>query len=205
MTRKSAAERRQDLVHAGLRVIARDGMHAATVRAIVAEAGVPLATFHYVFDSRDEMIGEAYAWIIVPDPLRSQTRVPTSTTLLGAITESLHDWVDRFVEHPEYELAIMEIMAYCRRSPALAHLPGTVQARYVELVSQLVSSAADRIGVTLERSVEEVATIILHVTDGLTYHLLRTGDEAAARRFIDEAAPMLVAAIQRPGSGGIAG
>src|SRR5690606_36680123 len=65
VARTSAVERRGQLIEAGLRVIAREGMHGATVRAIVAEADVPLATFHYVFASREEMIGEAYAYIAV--------------------------------------------------------------------------------------------------------------------------------------------
>ena len=39
-----------------LTVIARDGVHAATTRAIVAEAGMALASFHYAFRSRDELI-----------------------------------------------------------------------------------------------------------------------------------------------------
>lgn len=194
MARKPAQERRRDLVEAGLRVIAREGMHGATVRAIVAEADVPLATFHYIFSSRDEMIGEAYAWVVLPEPSKGTMLVPSSSGLLGAVAEVLHDWVDRFTARPEYELAVMEIMAYCKRTPELEHLPEVIQARYVELIGQLVQSVAARTGVQLGRPIEELSTIILHVTDGLTYHLLRTGDEAAARRYIDVAAPMIAAA-----------
>lgn len=196
MTRKSAAERRKDLVEAGLRVIAREGMHGATVRAIVAEAGVPLATFHYVFHSRDEMIGEAYAYVVLPDPDAQEPHVPASATLLEVIRALVHDWVDRFAARPEFELAIMEIMAYCRRSPKLEHLPGEVQSRYVEAISGLVATVCERTGVEPARPLEEIATLVLHVTDGVTYHLLRTGDAAAARRYVDEAAPMLTAAMQ---------
>jgi len=37
VARMSALERRGQLIEAGLRVIAREGMHGATVRAIVAD------------------------------------------------------------------------------------------------------------------------------------------------------------------------
>lgn len=195
MARKSAGERRRELVEAGLRVIAREGMHGATVRAIVAEAGLPLATFHYVFDSRDEMIGEAYAYVVLPELAPQELRLPSGRTLVDAVREVLQDWVDRFLAHAEYELAVMEIMAHCKRTPALAHLPGQVQERYVEHVSALVEAICARSGVRLARPLDEIATMVLHVTDGLTYHLLRTGDEAAARRYIAEATPMLADAM----------
>ena len=53
MTRIPVVDRRTALVQAALRVVARDGVAAATTRRIVAEAGMPLASFHYVFASRD--------------------------------------------------------------------------------------------------------------------------------------------------------
>ncbi|WP_347756361.1 TetR family transcriptional regulator [Agrococcus sp. ProA11] len=195
MARKAAAERRRDLIEAGLRVIAREGIHGATVRAIVAEAGVPLATFHYVFHSRDEMIGEAYAYVVLPDPDAQEPRLPANATLVEVIRALMEEWIEQLVARPEYELAIMEIMAYCRRSPELEHLPGTVQRRYVEAVSGLLAMVCERTGVESARPLEELATLVLHVSDGVTYHLLRTGDADAARRYIDDAAPMLAAAI----------
>lgn len=195
VTRKPAEERRRDLVEAGLRVIAREGMHGATVRAIVAEAGVPLATFHYVFDSRDQMIGEAYAYVVLPRVGEVPTPFSAGASPVDAVRGVLHDWVDRFSEHPEYELAVMEIMAYCRRTPSLAHLPGEVQTRYVEIVSTVISAICEQLEVEPQQPLDELSQLVLHVTDGLTYCMLRTGDAAASRRFVEAAAPMLAAAV----------
>ena len=64
MARVSSADRRAALVRAALRVIDRDGVHGATTRAIVAEAEMSLASFHYVFQSRDEMIRELIAFVV---------------------------------------------------------------------------------------------------------------------------------------------
>jgi AcrR family transcriptional regulator len=52
----SADARRAELLQAALRVMSRDGVAAGTTRAIVAEAGMPLATFHYCFRSRNELL-----------------------------------------------------------------------------------------------------------------------------------------------------
>src|SRR5699024_6117672 len=50
------AERRGALLTAAFTVIASRGLAAASTRAIVAEAGMSLASFHYAFDSREELL-----------------------------------------------------------------------------------------------------------------------------------------------------
>lgn len=194
MARTSAVERRAQLIEAGLAVIAREGMHGATVRAIVAEADVPLATFHYVFASREEMIGEAYAYIAVQPEDGFASLVPADATPEGAVRAMLEHWFERFLLHPEYELAIMEIMAFCMRTPALAHLPAQVQDGYVELVVGGIELLRERFEVQGGADAREVATLLIHVTDGITYSWLRTRDRAASRRMIDAAVPALAAA-----------
>ena len=61
MPRLAVAERRAALVEAALRVMVRGGLAAGTTRAIVAEAGMSLASFHYAFSSRDELLREEKA------------------------------------------------------------------------------------------------------------------------------------------------
>jgi TetR/AcrR family transcriptional regulator, regulator of biofilm formation and stress response len=58
MARVPVEERRAALVDAALRVMVRGGLAAGTTRAVVAEAGMSLASFHYAFASRDELLRE---------------------------------------------------------------------------------------------------------------------------------------------------
>ena len=199
MARTSAVERRGQLIEAGLRVIAREGLHGATVRAIVAEAEVPLATFHYVFASREEMIGEAYAYVAVQPEEDLEALLPADATPEEAVRAILAHWFDRFLQHPEYELAVMEIMAFCTRTPALAHLPAQVQERYLEIVVAVVELLRDRFDVEGAADAREVATLLIHVTDGITYAWLRTRDTAASQRMIDVSVPVLTAAVTGSG------
>ena len=62
-----APERRASLARAARTVIARDGLAAATTRAIVAEAGMPLASFHYAVASRDELLREVWKYPDAPN------------------------------------------------------------------------------------------------------------------------------------------
>lgn len=57
--RKRAADgRRAELVEAAGRVVARDGVAAATTRRIAEEAGLPHGLVHYWFASKDELLEE---------------------------------------------------------------------------------------------------------------------------------------------------
>ncbi|MES0884001.1 TetR/AcrR family transcriptional regulator [Roseibium sp. SCP14] len=52
--------RRAELIAATLRIIARDGVKAATVRQITQEANVTQGLVRYYFQSKDELIAAAY-------------------------------------------------------------------------------------------------------------------------------------------------
>ncbi|WP_366887893.1 TetR family transcriptional regulator, partial [Streptomyces sp. NPDC005476] len=56
MQRVRAEVRRQDLVAATVAVIAEHGVKGATTRRIAEAAGCPLASLHYVFHSKDELL-----------------------------------------------------------------------------------------------------------------------------------------------------
>jgi DNA-binding transcriptional regulator YbjK len=51
--------RREQILDATLRVIGRNGREAVTHRAVAEEAGVPLGSTTYYFDSRDDLLGQA--------------------------------------------------------------------------------------------------------------------------------------------------
>ena len=58
MPRVPAVERRELLLQAAWRILVRDGVAAATTRAICAEAGMKQGVFHYCFTNRDELLRE---------------------------------------------------------------------------------------------------------------------------------------------------
>jgi AcrR family transcriptional regulator len=56
--KRTADGRRAELVEAAGRVVARDGVAAATTRRIAEEAGLPHGLVHYWFASKDELLEE---------------------------------------------------------------------------------------------------------------------------------------------------
>jgi DNA-binding transcriptional regulator YbjK len=192
VARVPSLERRRLLVEAALRVIARDGMNAATTRAVVGEASMSLASFHYAFTSRDEMMRELVAHVV-----ENETVAAFSGLRLGAdIRTSIRDALNAFFEgaviaDPEHEQVMFEIMQYALRTPSLRHLAAEQYSRYRAAVTELLIAGATSAGVTWSRPVDDVARIVLTLTDGLTFGWLADRDTDAARRVIEFAADSL--------------
>jgi len=62
--RVTAQDRRQQLIDAAIRVAEREGIAATTTRRIAAEAGARLATVHYCFRSKQELLEGVLSAII---------------------------------------------------------------------------------------------------------------------------------------------
>ena len=54
--------RREVILQAALRVIGTDGIDAVTHRRVANEAGVPLGSMTYYFDSRDDLVRDAFRY-----------------------------------------------------------------------------------------------------------------------------------------------
>ncbi len=58
------AERRQELAHAVWRIIRRDGLHGASVRAVAREAGVSMGSLRHYFGTQSELLVFAMQLVI---------------------------------------------------------------------------------------------------------------------------------------------
>ncbi len=192
MSRTPASERRQALARAALAVISRDGLAAATTRAIVAEAGMPLSSFHYAVASRDELLGDVISLVV------AQEGVAVLSPLLeraGSVREaaSLAFWgYFEFVRSdPGHEQALFELTQYALRTPGLDHLPAEQYARYHVLAIELLDVITTQFQVEWSIPVRDLARLLVSFSDGITLAWLANRDDAAAERAIDVAAEAL--------------
>ena len=191
MARIPASERRAALIEAALRVVSQHGIAQATTRAIVAEAGMSLASFHYAFDSRDELIDELIATVVA----REQAAVIPEVVPGQGLREVLESGILRYFEHlkadPEHEQAMLELTQYALRSPDRHPLALAQYARYAELAERSLRLAADVADVTWRVPVAQVARVLVAFTDGLTLTWLVDRDDDAARAVAHAAADAL--------------
>ena len=207
MPRISVVDRRAELIRAALRVVAAEGVAAATTRAIVAEARMSLASFHYAFTSRDELLAELVAHVVehervvldvgelLTDTEAGQKHPPT---LEAVVRAGLERYVDLLRADPAREAAMQELSAYAMRTPGLEHLALEQYRRYEELACEALALAATVSGSTWTQPVDEIARTVIAFTDGLTLGWLVRRDDAEARRLVGTVAH-LVATLAEPG------
>jgi len=205
VTRIPAADRRIALVRAALRVVAERGVAQATTRAIVAEAGMSLASFHYAFQSRDELMVELIRHVVdeeatavlpegsIDDANGQDEREP----LRQILRDGLQRYADHVSREPLREKAMLELTQYALRSPELHHLAVAQYERYHALAAEALDSAARRSGSVWLHPVGEMARLLVSLTDGLTIAWLVDRDDSATAKLLDVTADS-VAALGRP-------
>ncbi|MFX0578444.1 TetR/AcrR family transcriptional regulator [Nocardia nepalensis] len=106
----TASERRSKIVEAATRVIARDGLAAASTRRIADEAGVNLAALHYSFDGKEDIYlaaDDALRAIVMEtdhDSPEPPTRHSVARSLISRFQDKLR--TDRDIALAQYELLL---------------------------------------------------------------------------------------------------
>lgn len=192
-------ERRRALVDAAVRVIARDGVAGATTRAIVAEAGMSLASLHYAFGSREELL-RVVVGVVTEQEGRAAlagllpTALAPEMTMVDVVAAGLDRYVDLLEADPQREQALLELSLYAMRSDAPAGEPGTAAAQhalYLRVARETLEQAAVLTGHRWTAPLDDLARLLVTITDGLTSTWLADRDTAATRRTARAAASTL--------------
>ncbi|WP_448060521.1 TetR/AcrR family transcriptional regulator [Cellulomonas hominis] len=201
MARIPVEARRRALVDAAVRVIAREGVPAATTRAIVAEAGMPLASFHYAFTSRDELLVAVIEQVTEQERLAAEVRFrplagagarhvepggppavpPGQPTVEQVVRAGLESYLDLLVAEPLREQALVELSLYALRTPGLEPVVRAQYETYRRAAAATLRSAVEITGVPWAVPLDELAQLLVTVVDGLTTTWLSDHDTERAR------------------------
>ena len=189
MSRIPATERRAALARAALAVIARDGLAAATTRAIVAEAGMPLASFHYAVPSRDELLRDVVELVVAEEGSAALAPLlARADSIREATVVAMTAYLELVKHDPGHEQAMFELTQYALRTPGLDDLPAEQYARYHALAIELLDTATAQHHPDWRVPMPDLARLLVSFTDGLTLAWLADRDDAAAERSIQLAA-----------------
>ncbi len=198
----AVAERRRALVDAAVRVIARDGVSGATTRAVVAEAGMSLASLHYAFPSREHLLEAVIAEVTEQErrsaeagllPVAAAPADEEPPALEDVVRDGLERYVDLLAADPAREQALLELVLYALRTPGQR---AALVAQYdVYLAAARASLTAAALSARSRWTVplDDAARALVMVTDGITTTWLADRDTAAARRTAGFAARALAA------------
>ncbi|MBJ9914383.1 TetR family transcriptional regulator [Burkholderia cenocepacia] len=187
MQRVRAEVRRQDLVAATVAVIAEHGVKGATTRRIAEAAGCPLASLHYVFHSKDELLLAVYESLI--DLIRSDSPDAPEHGSLAELAEfNLRSVMAWFEANPAYAKTQSELYTW-----ALRHQPDVaVGALRISLegARAFLSSAEPRPDA---KALDAVARLTIALADGLLFSWFAQEDPKRLATDVDHASKMLAA------------
>lgn len=174
-------------------VAARDGVPAATIRQVAAQAGVSLGVVHYCFTGKDELFVEM-AGRIVAESVAASSAVLSGLadlsgaelefrTVMGAAADALWQTI---VQTPGRQLLSYEITTHSLRRP---DLNGVARRQYdaaEEGVVQFLNLIADVVQISWAKPVTEIAGSVLAYIDGVSLRWLVDADDDAGRRRLDD-------------------
>ncbi|WP_214323201.1 TetR/AcrR family transcriptional regulator [Nonomuraea sediminis] len=164
-------ERRREVLSAARRVIVRDGLDAATTRAIAKEAGYSNGVLAHYFADKDEILLSALRQS--HQRIRERlTRKVEGVTGLAALRELLLDNLPLDAERTQETR--LEV-SFWSRSLASEHLAEVQRAEAAELrdaVRHLLGEARAAGELAAEENLDDLAEYLLALVDGLSLHLL---------------------------------
>ena len=185
-TEPRGAARRREILEATVRVIGRGGVEAVEHRAVAAEAGVPLGSTTYYFDSKADMVAQALHHVAD----RETERVEEQVQVVRAedpdgLPERFVDWAmdqafaDRVVLLAQYEL-YLEGARRVELRPAAERWDGAWHSLHEAALKRLGAPDPGR-----------RAQLLCAGIDGLILQFLATG------RDLGELRPLLIELIER--------
>ena len=180
---RKGARRKTEIIDAVLRVIGRDGILDVSMRAVAAEASVPLGTVTYYFSNKEELIEAAF----LRHTQRETARIVAAITHLSALAPAdlargLADFVIQgLTEHREQLVAEYQFLNASVRRDSL-------QRASAAWLQSLSAHLEERLTAFSSSSPKTDARLILAVLAGLEVDNLSVplgpADERAIRAII---------------------
>jgi AcrR family transcriptional regulator len=181
-------ERRQALVEAAMRVMEREGIAAATTRAICAEAGMPNGFFHYCFTSKQELMLE------VAQQFRRRFTGMLSLVaglegdVRAVVTAALTTFLEDVAAHPDVHQLTYELPLHALRDDEL----GGIAQRCFEdneiVAAEFLEMAADIADCVWTEPVGKLARFLAVAVDGTVLQWLMLRDDERAREHVEDVA-----------------
>ncbi|MCZ0983453.1 TetR/AcrR family transcriptional regulator [Streptomyces diastatochromogenes] len=193
MTYVRAAEREEQIVAAAVRVLSSVGVPAMTLRAVAAEAGIPLGTLHYVFPAKDQLLRAVMGKVVqdISEALRAEAELDQGVE--HAFRQGITTFWSRLVEGG-LGLQIMqyELTTYSLRAEGAADLARSQYERYGSLVTEFCEQAAQAAGERCAIGYDALGRLTLALIDGLILQYVANPDSDRARRDLKHALDMIV-------------
>jgi len=206
MSRMPVAERREQLIAAAFRVACRDGIDAATVRAVAAEAGVSLGVVHYCFLDKDELL-RSVAAAITDLNLASIGDITEANDLRDLLEQAVLNFWSGILDNRGAQLLSYELTTTSLRHSEMGRVAMDQYEGAWTALEGFLERVEEGAGIRWKVPRRQLARTILAVVDGFALAWLVDGDAEAGRQgmlgfaayLATQAEPVPVAGADRTG------
>ncbi|WP_116202672.1 TetR/AcrR family transcriptional regulator [Amycolatopsis circi] len=192
MAHVEASVRRPQLVAAARSVLARDGVAKTSLRAVAAEAGVPLGTMQYVFPSKELLLRAVIEDVVGEIAQVIKASAETGGGLEHAIRQGLTAfWAKLVSGHQGLQLMQYELTIYSLRTAGHESLARWQYERYASIIAEWCQEAAHNAGETCAVPFGRLARVMLAGCDGLILQHVCDPNESRSREDLDSLIQML--------------
>ncbi|GAA2877167.1 hypothetical protein GCM10010517_38510 [Streptosporangium fragile] len=174
-------QRRAEVVEAARRIILREGIEAATTRAIAREAGYSNGVLTHYFADKDDIMLSALrsSHRRIVERLRGKL---TGRTGLDALRELLLDNLPLDEERAQESRLEIGFWGRALTGPAMLQAQRAEAGELRYLVRSLLGAAADAGEIGTAEDLDDVADRLLALVDGLSVHRLLYPDRLGVDR-----------------------
>jgi AcrR family transcriptional regulator len=180
----AAGQRREQtrnaILDAAWTALARDGYEKITTRRIAKMAGVNVATLHYYFGSKEQLLSEATRFALKGTENRMRSAIDEAQTAAAGLENLFRAIWNMVQDQPgalRYDLLVRGFRDEKARHDVLA-----IYATYQRLAEELIERHLREGGTLAEGlTASGVAHYLLSATDGVLLQHVLTGDDAAAQ------------------------
>lgn len=198
MGRVAAQDRRQQLIDAAIRVAEQEGIAATTTRRIAAEAGARLATVHYCFKSKQELLEGVLGAIIAELSDAAEVRVRPGLDAKTLLHDGMRAMWVVVEKEPGKQQLTYELTHYALRQPGMeSFAQWQYDTSYAACAAHLDRVAAAA-GITWSLPMPIVARMLMNVIDGVVLSWLVDRDSPSAVAALDALTDLLATLAVTP-------
>jgi TetR/AcrR family transcriptional regulator, regulator of biofilm formation and stress response len=184
--------RRQQFIDAAVNVIARVGVDGATTRRIAEEAGAPLATLHYCFQTKENLLWAVFEQLVEVTRAdleeKSEVRGEPIATMASMLLGDTVQWV---IDNPSINRTQIEIWLWAERNDTEFAI--RLYGMFIDAWKGFLRGASDPLS---EDQLETVTRVVVSLIDGLSMQFITHGDEKMILREAETAQAMLRAFLE---------
>ncbi len=184
--RRTGDVRRQELVHAAYMAIAEQGFEGLRTRNVAERAGVNIATLHYYFATKEDLIRGVVDYIERQFAEQHARLWVQGETARGQLHAELWHAVEIKRDRPELQIVLLALFQRSLRDPAIHAIVKGMDSGWHRTIMEMVRAGIAEGSFRANLDVDATASAIIAFIKGASIQLAREPETFAYERVVAE-------------------